>query len=149
MPPAVKRRREEDSSCTNTSLEAHFPIKGPSSRCSYCWNYKKHCRHETTIHCRRCGKALCVTSRDPPESGPSCFERYHTECMWAWQPMAILCVVALARFRTYLRSLYTCFTCNYLQDYSHTTTQVPCRVTACLLPIVNPFTYFVLHMPVL
>ncbi len=52
--------------------------------------------------------------------------------------MAVLCVVALARFRTYLRSLYIRFTRNYLQDYTHTTTQVPCRVTACLL-LIQPF----------
>ena len=69
--PASKRLKE------STANEGHFPIKGSSGRCAFCWNFKNHRRHESSIRCRRCGKALCVVSRDPPENGPSCFERYH------------------------------------------------------------------------
>lgn len=79
MPPPLKRQRE-DSSCASPSA-THFPIKGPSSRCAYCWNHRAHRRHESSIHCRGCGKAFCIISRDPPDNGPSCFERYHTECV--------------------------------------------------------------------
>ncbi len=80
VPPAFKRCRL-DSSSTPASEEGHFPIKGPSGRCVYCWNFHNRRRHESTVHCRRCEKALCIISRDPPASGPSCFERFHTECL--------------------------------------------------------------------
>ena len=69
-PPAKQQRR-------TVSGEGHFPIKGPSSRCHWCWNYRKHRRHESTVHCRLCGKAFCLVPRDGTDR-PSCFERFHT-----------------------------------------------------------------------
>ena len=72
-PPPVKRR----AGATPQGSEGHFPIKGPTARCHWCWNYKKHRRHESAMHCRKCGKAFCLVSRDGLD-GPSCFERYHT-----------------------------------------------------------------------
>ena len=74
--PPVKRSRVEPSQVSEAD---HFPIHGSSSRCAYCWNAHNHRRHESSIHCRKCGKAFCIVARDPPEDGPSCFERYHTE----------------------------------------------------------------------
>lgn len=78
VPPAAKRTRTDSSSASTTDGEGHFPIRGCRSKCAFCWNCKDHRRNDTFIHCRKCGKALCVVSRDPPENGPSCFERYHT-----------------------------------------------------------------------
>ena len=67
--PTAKRSRVELS-----GNEGHFPIKDTRGRCVFCWNFRGE-RHETCVRCRKCRKALCVESRDPP--GPSCFERYH------------------------------------------------------------------------
>ena len=78
--PPVKRRRLDDSNSPPTDLDGHFPIKGAKGRCYYCWNIKNR-RHESSIRCRKCRTALCVESWDPPTPGPSCFERYHTECI--------------------------------------------------------------------
>lgn len=75
-PPIATKHHRQDS-----TVEAHFPIKGGHSRCAYCWNYKDHRHHESSIHCRGCGKAFCVVSHDPPGNGHSCFERYHVECI--------------------------------------------------------------------
>ena len=76
--PAKRTRVDSGSSDSGLGSEGHFPIKGPRSKCVFCWNFKDHRRNDTSIHCRKCGKALCVVSRDPPDNGPSCFERYHT-----------------------------------------------------------------------
>ena len=73
VPPPAKRR----AGATPQGSEGHFPIKGPTARCHRCWNYKNHRRHESAMHCRKCGKAFCLVSRDSLD-GPSCFERYHT-----------------------------------------------------------------------
>ena len=80
--PAKRRRNECHSSEDNTgpSLEGHFPIKGSTGRCCYCWNVKGR-RHDSCVRCRRCGKALCIVNWDSPVDGPSCFERYHTEAL--------------------------------------------------------------------
>ena len=78
--PSVKRRRLDELNAPPSDLDGHFPIKGARGRCYYCWNIKNR-RHESSIRCRKCGTALCVESRDPPTPGPSCFERYHTECI--------------------------------------------------------------------
>ena len=72
--PATKRARV---ATRPSDSEGHFPIKGARGRCVFCWNFRNHRRNDTYVRCRKCGKALCVTSRDPPENGPSCFERYH------------------------------------------------------------------------
>ena len=80
--PPVKRRWEERGSPShNRGTDGHFPIKGHRSRCAYCWNERGHRRVETNVRCRKCGKAFCVVAQDPPLDGPSCFERYHTECL--------------------------------------------------------------------
>ena len=71
VPPAKRQRTGAVGS------EGHYPFKGPKSRCFWCWNYKNQRRHDSAYHCRRCGKAFCLISRDAPE-GPSCFEQYHT-----------------------------------------------------------------------
>ena len=78
--PPVKRRRDDPSQALG-SPAGHFPIHGSSTRCAYCWNVKNHRRHESSVHCRRCGKAFCIVARDPPENGPSCFERFHAGCV--------------------------------------------------------------------
>ena len=80
-PPMKRRREETGSSHHRGTSDCHFPIKGHRSRCVYCWNERGHRRVETNIRCRQCGKALCATAQDPPLDGPSCFERYHTECL--------------------------------------------------------------------
>ena len=81
-PALLKRRRLAiTSGSDDSSTLAHFPIKGSSCKCAYCWNVKDHRRHESSVHCRRCRKAFCIVSRDAPEGGPSCFERYHMECL--------------------------------------------------------------------
>ena len=77
--PYAKRRRIEVG--TSQEQQSHFPIKSSRSRCFYCWNFKSHRRFDTSVRCRGCGKAFCVVTRDPPDDGPSCFERYHTECI--------------------------------------------------------------------
>ena len=76
--PAAKRRRTgEDTHSTG----GHFPVRLPKrSKCTYCLNVKRR-RYDSYVWCRQCGKALCVVARDSPDDGPSCFERYHTECM--------------------------------------------------------------------
>ena len=74
--PAKRRRNEGDT--TASTLEGHFPIKGSTGHCCYCWNVKGR-RHDSCVRCRRCGKALCIINWDSPVEGPSCFERYHTE----------------------------------------------------------------------
>ena len=79
--PAAKRRRVEGGTPSGEASQGHFPIKGYRSRCFYCWNFKDHRRADTCVRCRKCGKAFCLVARDPPEDGPSCFERYHTECL--------------------------------------------------------------------
>ena len=81
LTPPVKRRRGETGSPHHRGTDCHFPIKGHRSRCVYCWNMRGHRRIETNIRCRQCGTALCATAQDPPLDGPSCFERYHTECL--------------------------------------------------------------------
>lgn len=76
----AKRRRNECGTTDGTAptLEGHFPIKGSTGRCCYCWNVKGR-RHDSCVRCRRCGKALCIVNWDSLAEGPSCFERYHTE----------------------------------------------------------------------
>ena len=74
--PATKRARVDTGP---SDSEGHFPIKGPRGRCVFCWNFRNHTRNDTYVRCRKCGKALCVTSRDRAENGPSCFERYTTD----------------------------------------------------------------------
>ena len=78
--PSVKCLRDDPSQALG-SPAGHFPIHGSSTRCAYCWNVKNHQRHESSVHCRWCGKAFCIVARDPPENGPSCFERFHAGCM--------------------------------------------------------------------
>ena len=56
--------------------QGHFPVKGKSSRCHYCWNYQGNRRHESTTYCQVCGYAFCVVPRDV-DNGPTCFETYH------------------------------------------------------------------------
>ena len=70
-PPVTKRQRLSGG---HSQSEGHFPIKGTRGRCVFRWNFREE-RHETCIRCRKCGKALCVESRD--SDGLSCFERYH------------------------------------------------------------------------
>ena len=77
VPPSAKRIRADTTSSSTLESEGHFSIKGPDGKCVFCWNFKNHRRYDSSIRCRKCGKALCVVSRDPPENGPSCFERYH------------------------------------------------------------------------
>ena len=74
--PAKRRRNEGDT--TAPTLEGHFPIKGSTGHCCYCWNVKGR-GHDSCVRCRRCGKALCIINWDSPAEGPSCFKRYHTE----------------------------------------------------------------------
>ena len=71
--PTTKRARTEPESHTSDT-DGHFPIKGTRGKCVFCWNVRGE-RHETNVHCRKCGKVLCVEARDA--SAPSCFERYH------------------------------------------------------------------------
>ena len=73
--PAAKRQRHEHIT------GRHFPVRlSKRSKCTYCWNMKQR-RRDSYVWCRECGKPLCVMVLDPPEDGPSCFERYHTECL--------------------------------------------------------------------
>ena len=75
----VKRRNECDTpDGTAPTLEGHFPIKGSTGHCCYCWNVKGR-RHDYCVRCRRCGKALCIVNWDSPAEGPNCFEHCHTE----------------------------------------------------------------------
>ena len=66
-------RRGGDPAVSSTG---HFPVHGSKGRCCYCWNIKSR-RHESTVWCRQCARALCTHSRDAGEA--SCFERWHTE----------------------------------------------------------------------
>ena len=74
---AAKRRRVDTDASSMSECEGRFPIKSSRGKCAFCWNFRNCWRNDTFIHCRRSGKVLCVVSRDPPENGPSCFERYH------------------------------------------------------------------------
>ena len=49
------------------------------SKCAYCSIVKQR-RYDSYVWCRQCGKALCVVGRDSAD-GPSCLERYHSECL--------------------------------------------------------------------
>ena len=71
--PARKRARLSSASHSSDG-DGHFPIKEAQGKCAFCWNVRGE-RHETNVRCRKCEKALCVESRDPPR--PSCFERHH------------------------------------------------------------------------
>ena len=62
VPPPAKCR----AGATTQEREGHFPIKGPTARCHWCWNYRNHRRHESSMHCRQCGKAFCLVSRTVP-----------------------------------------------------------------------------------
>ena len=64
--PAKRRRNEGDT--TVPTLEAHFPTKGSTGCCCYCWNVKGR-RHDSCVRCRRCGKALCIINWDSPVDG--------------------------------------------------------------------------------
>ena len=76
LAPAKRRRNEGDA--TAPTLEGHFPIKGSTGRCCYCWNVKGR-GHNSCVRCRRCGKALCIINWDSPAEGPSCFKCYNTK----------------------------------------------------------------------
>ena len=65
-------RFESDPYTSDT--DGHFPIKGTRGKCVFCWNVRRE-RHETNVHCRKCGKVLCVEARDA--SALLCLERYH------------------------------------------------------------------------
>ena len=70
----------EQKRCTRTKRKSiddtagHFPIKEKRRKSTYCWNIRG-VRHESTVSCRKCGVALCVSSYNDEES--SCFEKYH------------------------------------------------------------------------
>ena len=72
-------------------LRHYYPV------CSYVW-------------CKECGKPLCVMVRDPPEEEPSCFEQYHTECLWTQllqQTIIILVTVYYIIFLNAYTNRYT------------------------------------------
>ena len=79
IPAAIKEAscslaRKRPQKEVRVESDGHFPIKGTRGRCVHCWNVLGQ-RHETNVRCRKCGKALCLESRDC--SGSSCFEVHH------------------------------------------------------------------------
>ena len=134
-------RVDSGSSDSGLESEGHFPIKGPCSKCVFCWNFKDHRRNDTSIRCRKCGKALCVVSRDPPENVPSCFERYHT-----------LTYIRVERvvpsFSIPTRATRACYPLNFVLLHS---ILLLYRCKAILLGYTNSFfwpsVYFTVYLP--